>query len=441
MSASLFRGGIHPPARKELAREAPLTPGPIPSRAVIHFSQHIGSPAKPVVSVGDKVKAGQLIGEPAGFVSVAVHATISGTVTEILRRMHPSGRPSLACIIEADGRDEWIDLEAREALRTQEEICAMLRTAGIVGLGGATFPTHVKLSPPESKRIDLLIVNGAECEPYLTADERLMIEKPEAVLKGAKFFARALSASQGVIAVEDNKPKAIESMQRATLSDPVFKVRKIPTKYPQGAEKQLIQALTGRVVPSGGFPMDVGVVVQNVGTAFAAFEAGHFGKPLVERVITVTGEGVERPANLVVRLGTPIQDLLDHCGVKRRKKWKVICGGPMMGVAQWDLQVPVIKGTSGLLVLPKEVLPDVREMPCIRCGRCVQSCPIHLVPCELGELAQAERYEEADRYGVNDCIECGCCTFICPSRRPLVQLIRKAKQKLRERAPRKAASS
>jgi len=268
-----------------------------------------------------------------------------------------------------------------------------------------------------------------------------MLEKPDEILKGGKFFARALSLSQGVIAVEDNKPEAIEAMERAVANDPVFKVESLPTKYPQGAEKQLIQSLTGRVVPSGGLPMDVGVVVQNVGTAFAAFEAGQLGKPLVERVVTVTGEGVERPANLLVRLGTPIQELLDLCGVGSKGKWKVVCGGPMMGVAQWDFQVPVVKGTSGLLVLPEEVLPDMREMPCIRCGRCVRSCPVNLVPCTLGELAEAEQYEEAERYGAQDCIECGCCTFICPSRRPLVQLIRRAKQELRERDQSKVSRS
>jgi len=387
--------------------------------------------------VGDRVKVGQRIGEPTGFVSTSIHASISGTVIAIEKRAHPSGGLSLACVIESDGKDEWIDFEPKESLRTREEICDMLQEAGIVGLGGAAFPTHVKLSPPPTQKIDLLVLNGAECEPYLTADYRLMLEKPLAVLKGAKLFARALSVSRGFIAIEDNKPDALACMEKVADRDPIFKIRSLPTRYPQGGEKQLIQELTGREVPSGGLPMNVGVVVQNVGTAFAAFEAGHLGKPLVERVLTVTGEGVTRPANLMVRLGTSLEMLLKACGMKPSPKRKVILGGPMMGIAQMDLQVPVTKGTSGVLVLSEEALPSTDQMPCIRCGRCVRACPMGLLPCELGDLCRSGLYEEADRYGLRDCIECGCCAYICPAKLPLVQFIRQGKVDLREHTKKK----
>jgi electron transport complex protein RnfC len=425
-----FQGGIHP-SEEKISQVTPIEELEVPDRVVVPLSQHIGAPCKATVRPSDRVKKGDRVGQATGFVSVDIHAPISGVVKSIGIFPHPVGRPLPAVEIESDGEDTWTDkLKPHEDYMdlSSEILKEMIRDMGIVGMGGAAFPTHVKLSPPKEKSIDTFIINGAECEPYLTADHRLMLEEAESIITGARIAMRSLGVNRGIIAIESNKPDAIEKMKGWTEDIPELEVAALRVRYPQGAEKQLIKTLLNREVPfSGGLPMDVGVIVQNVGTLSAIYKAVRFGIPLIERITTVTGSGVREPKNLRARIGTPIKSLIEACGGFSMEVGKVIIGGPMMGVSQYSLEVPVVKGTSGILVQPLSEVEEGVSRPCIRCGSCVRACPCRLMPTILAVFAQRDMFEEADRYDVADCIECGCCSYVCPARIPLVQMLRYAK--------------
>jgi electron transport complex protein RnfC len=428
-----FSGGVHPAGNKQLTAHKPTVAAAIPKRAVIPLSQHIGAPTKPLVVIGQEVKKGEKIGETTGFVSAPVHASISGKVVAIGSFPHTLGVNMPSVVIESDGKDEWVaGLKENPDynLLSPDELKKLVQDAGIVGMGGATFPTHVKLSPPKEKPIDVVILNGAECEPYLTSDHRLMLEKSKEIVDGLKILMRILNVSKGYIGIESNKPDAIEAMTKASAGTPEIKVWPVKVKYPQGAEKMLIKAITGRTVPAGGLPMDVGVVVQNVGTAEAISEAVLYGKPLIERYVTVTGRGVKDPKNFLARIGTPFSQLIEEAGGLSDSAAKVISGGPMMGMSQYTLDVPVIKGTSGILVLPKSEVSTQSYGPCIRCARCIDACPMKLQPSYIGLFIEKGRYEDAKEYNLMDCFECGSCTFVCPANRPIVQWVKKAKKEL-----------
>lgn len=426
-----FKGGIHPDYNKELTASKAIEPAVPPSIVVIPLQQHTGAPCQPLVKVGDNVKMGQKIGEASGFVSVLVHSSVSGKVVAIEPRLHPGGQQVVSVVIESDGRDaldESIKPQGDIDSLSKDAIIDIIKEAGIAGLGGAAFPTHVKLLPPPDKKIDLVIINGAECEPYLTCDHRLMVEKPEDVVYGTRAIMKALGVDKAVIAIENNKADAIAAILKAASAYPNIDVVALKTKYPQGAEKQLIKALTGKEVPSGGLPSDVGTVVDNVGTAAAIAKAIKTGMPLIERVVTVTGKGIKEPKNLLARIGTPFAQLIEQCGGFSGQPGKVIMGGPMMGIAQFSLDVPVIKGTSGILVLNEQEAETPAAQTCIRCGRCVEACPMNLLPLFISQYALAGMYDKAEQYYALDCIECGCCSFECPAKRPLVESIRLAKR-------------
>ncbi len=436
--ARAFKGGIHPDYCKGLTDSLATEEMPPVGRYVVPLSQNLGAPSMPVVEKGAEVAKGQLLAEAAGFVSAPVHSPTSGKVTKIDLFPHPLGLPMEAIEIKPDGEDRWANGCGRE--RDAEAMCAAeileaVREAGLVGMGGATFPTHVKLSPPKEKPIDTFIINGAECEPYLTSDHRLMVERGEDTLRGGRLMAKVLGAGRVMIGIEENTPDAI-----AVLRELAGEIEVVPLRvtYPQGAEKQLIYALTGRKVPTGGLPMDVGVVVQNVGTAAAAWDACARGLPLIERVVTVTGSRIRTPKNLLVRVGTPLADVVAHCGGLRSGTAKAIAGGPLMGLSQYSLEVPVIKGTSGVVFLGTDEAALFRSEPCIRCGSCVEVCVMGLLPTVINSYAVNGMYDMTEQYNAMDCIECGCCAYSCPSRIPLVQNIRRAKAEIQAR--RKKAS-
>jgi electron transport complex protein RnfC len=428
MNLKTFAGGLHPPDNKKWSAHKPIERCPLPEELIIPAAQHIGAPAEICVKVGDPVKKGQLIAQAKGFVSVPVHASTSGEVIAVEPRLHPLGRPLPAVVIKPDGLDQWTDsLEPHDPERLEaDRLKTLIRDAGIVGLGGATFPTHVKLSPPDGKTIDTLILNGVECEPFLTADHRLMLEQAERIIGGINILRKILGVETAIIGIEANKPDAIAHLTKECAAHRI-QVQPLKVRYPQGAEKQLIDACLGRQVPSGGLPMDCGVVVQNVGTCAAISDAVYLGQPLVERIATVTGPGIREPKNLLVAIGTPLQHLVDQCGGLNGEPAKIIMGGPMMGQTQLSLEVPAIRGTSGLLIFREEDLQIKPAGPCIRCGRCVSVCPIHLQPTTIAAYARLEMIDPAEHYNALDCIECGCCTYICPARLPLVQSIRHAK--------------
>lgn len=436
MSFKTFAHGIHPSYNKELTAGKNTEISPLPAKVVIPLQQHIGAPCKPLVKKGDIVAEGQKIGDAAAFVTAPVHSSISGKVKDIEKLPYPGGGKMLSVIIEGDGATkEWgngtigLDLE----FLTPEAIKNSIKEAGIVGMGGAAFPTHVKLSPPKEKRIDAFILNGCECEPYLTSDHRLMVEQPEKVIWGMKALMKAADAPNGFIGIEENKPDAIEALEKGAR-DSNIKIVALETKYPQGAEKMLIKAVVNRKVPVGKLPMDVGVVVNNVGTAVAAYDAIKYNKPLIERIVTVSGNGVKEPKNLLVRIGTSFEDVLNQCGgIIKDGEREVLNGGPMMGIAQTTLDVPVVKGTSGITVLSGEEIKPSAYQPCIRCASCVEVCPVNLMPYKLGDLGRLYRLDEFKAWGGLVCIECGCCSYTCPSKRPLLQWIRVGKVKLRER--------
>ena len=429
-----FERGIHPEYHKDLAAGKSITRAGLPQRIVVPVSQHIGAPAKPEVNIGDEVKRGQVIGSMTGFVSSPVHSSISGKVIAIADFPTSVGRMVQSVVIESDGKDEAVSFNEHPEYSSlsADEIRNIIKDAGIVGMGGAAFPTNVKLSPPKEKPIDAVLINGAECEPYLTADHRLMVEHPKEVVEGLKIIMKSLNVKEGHIGIEENKPDAIEAMEAAVSGEPNIKVWPLEIKYPQGAEKMLIKAIKGREVPSKGLPMDVGVVVQNVGTALAVYEAVRFGKPLIERVVTVTGSGIKEPSNMMVRVGTLMSDVIEQCGGLVEGAVKVISGGPMMGFAQWTLDVPVVKGTSGILVLAEtEYVASDEYSACIRCGSCIDVCPMGLNPSSLSVYAEKGFYEDAKENNLFDCFECGSCAYVCPAKRPMVQFMRLAKSQVK----------
>lgn len=429
-----FERGIHPAYHKELASGKAIEQAQLPQRIVVPLSQHIGAPTQAEVNIGDEVKKGQVIGVTTSFVSSPVHSSISGKVIAIAPFPTPGGKMVPSVVIESDGKDEAVHYKEDPDYMnlSAEEIKAKIKDAGIVGLGGAAFPTNVKLSPPKEKTIDAVMINGAECEPYLTADHRLMVERAKEVMEGLKIIMKSLGVRNGYIGIEENKPDAIEAMESAVAGEAGIEVHALEIKYPQGAEKMLIKAILGREVPTKGLPMDVGVVVQNVGTAFAVYEAVRYGKPLIERVVTITGEGITEPKNMMVRIGTLMSDVIEQCGGLVDGAVKVISGGPMMGFAQWTLDVPVIKGTSGILVLSeKEYVSSDEYSACIRCGSCLDVCPMGLNPSQLSILSEKGFFEETKDYNLFDCFECGSCAYVCPAKRPMVQFMRLAKSQVK----------
>ncbi len=432
MNLLTFKGGIHPKEEKFYTEDKVIREMPRPTKVVIPLRQHIGAPCELKVAKGDNVKTGQVIGNSPAYICANVHASISGKVVDIASMPHPILGHCLSVIIESAMEDKWVEVEHYRDWEhlTNEKLRMIIKEAGIVGLGGAAFPTHVKLSPPEDKPIDTVIVNGAECEPYLTSDQRIMIERAKDIIQGLRIIMKILSAKKAFIAGEINKPSALSLMAKASKGEKDIEVVPLKTKYPQGSEKQLIKAVLNREVPSGRLPLDVGVVVQNVGTALAIMEAVVLGKPLIDRTVTVTGLAVKEPQNFRVRIGTLFQDVIDACGGFDKEPGKIIMGGPMMGIAQKSTDVPVIKGTSGILVLPKKEVNLSHPRDCIRCGRCIEVCPMRLMPNMLGILVERAKFDEAKRYHLLDCIECGSCGYVCPSNRSLVHFIKLGKFKI-----------
>ncbi|NLH47321.1 MAG: electron transport complex subunit RsxC [Myxococcales bacterium] len=434
MSIRRFRGGVHPPEFKFSAGR-PVEVLPPPGEMVLPLSMHLGAPAKPLVQGGERVLRGQALAEPSGFVSAYIHSPVSGVVRKIEPRDHPLGKPLPSIVIDNDGQDETVAFTPLTDWQTADpaQLLEAVQRAGVVGMGGATFPTHVKLKPPAQFKIDTVIANGVECEPYLTADHRLMLEEPERILTGLRIVLRILGVRKGRIGIERNKPDAIALLRQKTAGADDIEVVDLHVRYPQGAEKQLIFACTGRQVPTGGLPMNVGAVVQNVGTLAAIHDAVVLGQPVMERIVTVTGQAIKEPKNLRVRCGTPIHWLIEAAGGAIEPFAKVISGGPMMGLAQYNLNTPVIKGSSGVLCLPAAMVQAIDLRPCIRCGACIRGCPAGLAPTDLVHQVQANNFPEAESLGVLDCIECGSCAFGCPSGIPLVQWLRLGKAEVMAR--------
>jgi len=431
-----FYGGVYPIEHKDITEQSPIEELPAPDTLVIPLIQHIGMQCRPVVSVGDKVKVGQLIADSEAYVSAPIHSSVSGKVVAIEPRPHPVIPGAVpAVIIENDGRDELhqscVECDSVDDL-TPEEIIRIVHDRGIVGMGGAMFPTHVKMK--STTPIEVLILNGCECEPFLTADHRMMIERTQEIVSGVKLIAKALGAGQCIIAVEDNKPDAAERFRE--LVGEKAEVALIPVKYPQGAERMLVYRLTGRTVPKGGLPLDVGVVVSNVSTACAVYEGVKLGLPLTKRVLTVSGTDVKRPGNYLVRIGTTFSDLLRTLTAQPVADLPALMtikmGGPMMGLEQSDLGAPIIKGTTGLTILPKDDIEPDDARKCIRCGRCVDVCPMELMPHQLWHYIKEENWQKLDELGIADCIECGCCGYVCSAKLPLVELIKEAKPKVKK---------
>ena len=432
---SLFFGGVHPEGRKELSASAPLTAMALPAQVAVPLRQHIGAPCKPLVAVGETVCMGQKIGDGEGL-CVPVHAPVSGVVEAIEGRPHPGGGTCPAIIIKNDFLDtphHSLKPHANPEQLAPAELVSILRESGLVGMGGAAFPTDIK-SKTGMGYTGVLILNACECEPYITADDALLRARSGDVLRGLALLARILNPDQTVIGIEDNKPEAA-AILRETLKDiPGVELRVLPTRYPQGAEKQLIQAVTGRQVPSGGLPKDVGCAVFNAATAFAAYRAVYEGMPLIERVVTVTGEGVKEPRNLIVRVGTSFQEVIGTAGGLGDDVWKVLSGGPMMGVAQGDLSVPVTKAVNAVLCLSSAQNGESAHPVCIRCGKCLEVCPMGLEPLYLYRYSNAGDLDALKRLHLTDCIECGCCAYACPGKVPLVQGFRAGKRAMKEGA-------
>lgn len=432
--ARTFRiGGIHPNANK-LSSGDPIVTSPLPSKVQIPISQHIGAPAVPVVKRGDEVKVGSVIAKSGGFVSANIHSSISGKVQKIEDVVDTSGYKKTVITIKSDGEDVWeegIDRTediVRDITLSADEIVARINECGIVGMGGATFPTNVKLTPPKGMTPEVVIINGVECEPYLTADHKVMLEKGEQVLIGTAILMKAVGVNRAVIGIEENKPDAIKHLSELVGNYPGIEIQPLKVRYPQGGEKQLIDAILRRQVKSGQLPISVGAIVQNVGTTLAVYEAVQKNKPLIERVVTVTGKSLQHPANYLVRIGTSISDLISESGGIPEDTAKVISGGPMMGKALVTDDVPTTKGTSGVLLLAKE---DTKRKPmrnCIRCAKCVGVCPMGLNPAFLMRDTVFKDWDELEKNHIMDCIECGSCSYTCPADRPLLDHIRQGKQ-------------
>ncbi|MFH1459075.1 MAG: electron transport complex subunit RsxC [Candidatus Omnitrophota bacterium] len=425
-----FTGGKHLENYKYLSKDARITVMPIPDQVIIPLSQHTGSITQPVVKKGDRLKVGTVIGTTDKFISAIVHSSVSGTVSNIVDYNHPVLGQSPSVIIDSDGKDERentiIPRKVVDSL-DKDKLLEIIKQAGIVGLGGAAFPTHVKLNPPNP--VDTLVINGAECEPYLTCDYRLMIEHTNDILKGILLLKKILSVSLVLIGIEEDKSEAMSMMRNKIVERGLAALKVIPlqAKYPQGAEKQLIKATLDREVPSGKLPFDVGVVVCNVGTAYAVYEAVYLSKPLYERVITVTGNPIKNPSNLRVRIGTRFSEIISYCGLKTQAIGKIIMGGPMMGLAQFTDDVPVIKGTSGILLLSSKDSTMSEPGPCIRCGRCATLCPVGMLPYALSLCVEAKKIDQTQIYNAQDCMECGICTYVCPAKRKILESIRLVK--------------
>ncbi len=436
MSRPSFDHGVHPPESKDDTSHLPIRRLPFPPIMIVPLSQHTGAPAEPVVREGQEVVRGEPLATAAGFVSVPMHSPATGVVKKIALAPSPKGVPVLSVYLELyAGASQEVLYSAPQNIEemSPREVVNAVQETGVVGLGGAAFPTHVKLAVPEGAKVDTVIANGCECEPYLTTDHRVMIECAREILEGIRIVRRALDAQEAFIGVEDNKLDAVASLEAALDGDDSIAVSTLRTKYPQGAEKMLIKALVGREVPSGGLPYQVGVAVFNVATLAQIGELLPQSRGLIERVVTITGPGVSKPGNYLMPLGTPLRFALEHAQLKDSAR-EVILGGPMMGGSVASLDLPVTKGITGVLVLDGERGPDPAVYPCIRCGACVEACPLHLNPQRLGSLARKQRYEEMeDDFHLKDCFECGSCSYVCPSHIPLVHLFRCAKVANRDR--------
>ena len=430
-----FRGGVHPAHGSKAQTQGLATRSFVSDTVRIIMNMNIGAPSQPCVAKGDHVKIGQVIGEPVGFLGLPVHASVSGEVVSVEPIPYLSEQPAMCVTIHNDFADEWVELHPLGSVETVDPalIIPAIKNAGICGLGGASFPTHVKLSIKPEQKCDCIIANGAECETHLTCDHRLMLENPVRVVDGLRAAMRAINVKEGIIAIEDNKPDAIEAMRKACQGREGVRVQVLKTKYPQGGEKQLIEAVTGRQVPSGGLPIQAGVIVMTVATCAAVADAVIDGKPLVERIVTVTG-AVREPANLRLRIGTITEDIIGECGGFSGDVGKVIFGGAMTGMCAPNTSIPIAKATGGILVLDKQDAASVEEGPCLRCGKCVEVCPIGLHPLKIKIAADADRIDECKRLHVMDCTLCGSCSFICPAHRWLTASFKVAKQKLAAQA-------
>ncbi len=428
--------GVKLPENK-LTEKSPIEPAPLPQTVFLPLQQAMGAPPKALVKRGDKVLTGQKVADTERFVSAPVHATLSGEITSTATAINPpTGQVMDALVITSDGKDQWVPLDVPKdpMALTNEEILKRIREAGLAGAGGATFPTHVKLTPPKDKKIDTVIINGCECEPYITSDHRVMLEMGEKVLMGALVIKKLLSPERVLIAIEDNKEDAIDHMEELIRKAGYpFNVAPIKTRYPMGAEKTLVKTLLNREVPMGGLPLDVGTVVQNVTTTKAIYDAIYEGKPFIERVVTVTGS-VKNPKNLLVRFGTPLKNLIDYCGGITEEGGEVILGGPMMGIAQYDLSFPVTKGTNCVLVKTPQ---PINESQCLTCGRCLDVCPMGLMPTLYPRYVKKGRYDDCKAAYIDNCTECGACAYVCPANIPIVQYIKVAKKELQRRAAKK----
>ena len=434
-----YHGGLRLPGHKGLSNSLPVAVSPVPPVLVLPLQQHIGQPAQCVVQIGESVLKGQMLAKPQGYVSAAVHAPTSGVIKDIglYPIPHPSGLYAPCIVLESDGNDRWIERRpVGEAYRQMkaDELRRVITDAGVVGLGGATFPSAVKLNPGQAHAIETLVINGVECEPYITCDDMLMREHAADVISGARIIQHIVGARQCLIAVEDNKPQAIAMLQQA-VADANFtscEVVSIPTIYPSGGEKQLIKVLTGREVPSQGLPAEIGVICHNVGTSVAVHDAVIKGEPLISRIVTITGEAVKQPRNVRVLLGTPMKELIAYCGGYTYEIDHLVMGGPMMGLTLSTDDLPVIKSTNCLLTIPKSQQPEAKNiMPCIRCGQCASVCPVELLPQQLYWYASSKNFDKIQDHQLFDCIECGCCSYVCPSHIPLVQYFRYAKNEIR----------
>ncbi len=441
MKSLTFKGGIHPRYNKDISIREPLKEAGLPDKVVIPLSQHIGAPCQSIVKKGDIVEEGAFIGKSDSFISGFVHSSVSGKVIDVKKTDHPSLGLTLSVIIERDkAAKPKVYSEVNIAGLSSKDLIDKVRQAGIVGMGGAAFPTHVKLSVPEGKKIETLIINGAECEPFLTCDHILMIKNTEEILKGIDLVINILKPIRTYIAIEENKKAAIFAFLKAIRKAPDLAVSKInvvslKTKYPQGGEKQLIKAITGREVPPGGLPMDIGCLVQNVGTVKAIYDAVFLNKPLTERVVTVSGDAVGKPGNYIVKIGTTIKELLEKSGINLAKEpKKIIAGGPMTGFAQVGMDAPVVKGTSGILFFSESYTKVFSEGNCIKCAKCVDVCPVNLSPTEIMKAVSKEKLEKVEELFVSDCMECGACAYVCPARIPLVHYIKEGKEALRKKA-------